>query len=112
MTQLFGLPARNAGHPLIVLQGIESGVLASVSDWLALAAAVSGVVGAGILFVSNYALPPPPFPAPPLPGDPQERQKVMDAAAARGRKMLRRQRTGLAFLCLSFVLQTALVLLV
>jgi hypothetical protein len=109
MTQLFGLPVRNAGHPLIVLQGVESGVLASVSDWLALAAAVSGVVGTMILFVS---LPFSPFPAPLRPEDPQERQKILDSIAARDRKMRHRQRTGVAFLCLSFVLQTALVLLV
>ena len=98
-------------QPLIVLQGVESGVLASVSDWLALAAAVSGVVGTIILF-SSYMQPPPPFSAPFLPEDPQERQKILDSAAARNRTMLRRQRIGVAFLCLSFVLQAALVLLV
>lgn len=45
MTQLVDFPARSAGRALIVLQGTESGVLASFSDWLALAAAVSGVIG-------------------------------------------------------------------
>ena len=93
-------PARSAGRPLIILQGTESGVVASFSDWLALAAAVSGVIGTIIIFVASYV------------GDPQERQKALDSAAARNRKMRRLQRIGLAFLCLSFVLQAALVLLV
>src|SRR5271166_1263250 len=103
MTQPVDLPARGTGHGLIVLQGLESGVLASVSDWLALAAAASGVVGTIILFASSYILTPPPVSAPFLPGDPQERQKVLDSAVARDRKMRRLQRAGLAFLCISFV---------
>jgi hypothetical protein len=86
VTQLVDFPARRAGRALIVLQGTESGVLASFSDWLALAAAVSGVVGTILLFVASYA--------------------------ATDHGIRRRQRIGLAFLCLSFVLQAAMVLLV
>jgi hypothetical protein len=86
VTQLVDFPARSAGRALIVLQGTESGVLASFSDLLALAAAVSGVVGTIILFAASYA--------------------------ATDRKMRHRQRIGVAFLCLSFVLQAAMALLV
>ena len=87
-----------------------SGLNLTVSDWLLLAAAMSGVVGTLILIAASYA--PPPVPASSLlPGeDPMERQRVLREAARRARQTRHQQRVGLAFLCTGFILQAVAIL--
>ena len=81
----------------------------TASDWLSLASAVSGVVGALLLIAASYA--PPPVPPPPsFLHDPAERQKVLRDAARQARQTQHRQRVGLAFLCLGFLLQGIAIL--
>ena len=77
----------------------------SLSDWLSLASAASGVFGTLILFASSYA--PPPVPASSLlpEDDPVERQKVLRDTARRASRTRHQLRVGLAFVCVSFFLQ-------
>lgn len=83
----------------------------TASDWLSLASAVSGVVGTLILIAASYAPPPVP-PAPSfLRDDPVERQKALRDTARQARQTQHRQRVGLAFLCLGFLLQGIAILL-
>ena len=82
----------------------------NLSDWLSLASAASGVFGTLILFASSYASPP--VPSSLLPeDDPVERQKVLRDTARQARQTAHRQRVGLAFLCLGFILQGIAILL-
>jgi hypothetical protein len=88
-----------------------SGLNLAVSAWLALASAVSGVVGTLILIAASYAPPPVPSASSFLPGDdPVERQKVLRDIARQARQTRHRQRVGLAFLCLGFLLQGIAIL--
>jgi hypothetical protein len=88
-----------------------SGLSLAVSHWLSLASAVSGVVGTLILNAASYAPPPVPSASSFLPGDdPVERQKVLRDTARQARQTRHRQRVGLAFLCLGFLLQGIAIL--
>ena len=80
----------------------------SISDWMALAAAGSGVVGTVIIFAKSYALPPSGLSGLLVPLDPL-REAQMAPRKATERPMIFWQRVGLGFLCLSFALQVAVV---
>ena len=87
-----------------------SGLL-TASDWLLLAAALSGVVGTLILIAASYAPPAVPSASTFLLGDdPVARQKVLRDTAREARRTRHRQRVGLAFLCLGFFLQGIAIL--
>ena len=73
----------------------------SISDWMALAAAGSGVVGTVIIFARSYALPPSGLSGLLVPLDPLTEAQMAPRFW---------QRVGLGFLCLSVALQVAVVL--
>ena len=84
----------------------------SISDWMALAAAGSGLVGTVIIFAKSYALPPSGLSGLLVPLDTLDplREAQMAPSKATERPMIFWQRVGLGFLCLSFALQVAVVL--